>query len=48
MQKELNLILGEIEKVISGKTEVIKKILMSVLAEGHILLDDVPRVEKQR
>lgn len=46
MQKELNLILNETEKVISGKTEVIKKILMAILAEGHILLDDVPGVGK--
>lgn len=46
MQKELNLILTEMEKVISGKSEVIKKILMAILSEGHILLDDVPGVGK--
>ena len=46
MQNELNLILSETEKVISGKTEVIKKMLMSILAEGHILLDDVPGIGK--
>ncbi len=46
MQKELAQILEETEKVISGKTEVIRKILMAILAEGHILLDDVPGVGK--
>ena len=46
MQKEINLIQNEVEKVISGKTEVIRKILMAILAEGHILLDDVPGVGK--
>ena len=46
MHTELEKILQETEKVISGKTEVIRKILMAVLAEGHVLLDDVPGVGK--
>ncbi|MBR2674766.1 MAG: MoxR family ATPase [Mogibacterium sp.] len=33
-------------KVIIGKNDVIRKVLMSVLANGHILLDDVPGVGK--
>ena len=36
----------EMHKVIIGKDDVIKKVLMSVLAGGHILLDDVPGVGK--
>ena len=36
----------EIGKVIIGKTDVIRKVLMSILANGHILLDDVPGVGK--
>ena len=36
----------EVKKVIYGKDEVINKILMSILANGHILLDDVPGVGK--
>lgn len=36
----------EMNKVIIGKDDVIKKVLMSVLANGHILLDDVPGVGK--
>ena len=34
------------DKVIIGKDDVIRKVLMSVLANGHILLDDVPGVGK--
>ena len=33
-------------KVIIGKKDVINKVLMSVLANGHILIDDVPGVGK--
>ncbi|MBQ6623556.1 MAG: MoxR family ATPase [Mogibacterium sp.] len=33
-------------KVIIGKNDVIRKVIMSVLANGHILLDDVPGVGK--
>ncbi len=37
---------AEIGKVIIGKNDVISKVLMSILASGHILLDDVPGVGK--
>ncbi len=46
MHKELNRVLSEIEKVIVGKREVIEKILLALLADGHILLDDKPGVGK--
>ncbi len=46
MRDELNAVLGEIRKAIVGKDEVIGKILTAMLAEGHILLDDVPGVGK--
>ena len=36
----------EVSKVIIGKQDVIRKVLMSILANGHILLDDVPGVGK--
>lgn len=42
----LDNIRGEIRRVIAGKDEVIDKILLAILAEGHILLDDVPGVGK--
>ena len=42
MRPQLEKVVAEIERVISGKREVIIKILLALLAEGHILLDDVP------
>ncbi len=39
-------ITDEMSKVIIGKKDVIRKVLMSVLANGHVLLDDVPGVGK--
>ena len=46
MNKELEQIICEVEKAISGKRAVIGKILMAILSDGHILLDDVPGVGK--
>ena len=46
MRKELDEVLQEIQKVIVGKETVIRKILMAMIADGHILLDDVPGVGK--
>ena len=46
MRNELEKVRRELEKVIAGKTDVIGKILTAVIADGHILLDDVPGVGK--
>ena len=46
MRNELEQIVREVEKAISGKRAVIEKILMAILSDGHILLDDVPGVGK--
>ena len=46
MEKRMSAVLNEVEKVIVGKKNVIEKVLMAVLANGHILLDDVPGVGK--
>ena len=40
------VITEEIRKVIIGKDDVVDKGLMSILANGHILMDDVPGVGK--
>ncbi len=37
---------SEIKKVIIGKDDVIKKVLMAILAQGHVLMEDVPGVGK--
>lgn len=46
MNLKINEILQEIEKVIVGKNQVVEKILMAILASGHILMEDVPGVGK--
>lgn len=38
--------LDEVAKVIIGKTDVLEKIMMAILAQGHILIDDIPGVGK--
>ena len=46
MNQKVSEILQEIEKVVVGKNEIVKKILMAVLAGGHVLMEDVPGVGK--
>ena len=46
MNSRTDAVIREIEKVIVGKREVVERVVMAVLSEGHILLDDVPGVGK--
>lgn len=46
MQEKINQIQNEVKKVIIGKDEVINKVLMAILAQGHVLLEDVPGTGK--
>ncbi len=46
MNTQLAAILGEVGKVIKGKENEKEMILASILAGGHILLDDIPGVGK--
>jgi len=39
-------IVGNVERVIQGKTEVIQLALLCLLSEGHLLVEDVPGVGK--
>ncbi|HLR59784.1 MAG TPA: MoxR family ATPase [Pseudogracilibacillus sp.] len=39
-------VINEVKKVIIGKDEVARKIYMTMLAEGHVLLEDIPGVGK--
>lgn len=39
-------LLGEVEKAVIGKREVLELVLTGLLADGHVLLDDVPGVAK--
>lgn len=45
-QEKLQYVLGEIKKVISGKEEVVQKVMTAILAKGHILIEDIPGVGK--
>ncbi|GMV05884.1 MAG: putative methanol dehydrogenase transcriptional regulatory protein MoxR3 [Gemmatimonadota bacterium] len=39
-------LLAEVEKAVVGKREVLELVLAGLLADGHVLLDDVPGVAK--
>ena len=46
MQKKIEMIMEEVKKVVIGKDECIRKVLMAVLAQGHVLIEDIPGVGK--
>ena len=46
MNEKISQILRGIEHVVVGKNEIVEKILMAILASGHILMEDVPGVGK--
>lgn len=46
MEKRSEKILGEVKKAVVGKDEVLEKVFMTILAGGHVLLEDVPGVGK--
>ena len=37
-------VLAEVKKAVVGKDDVISKVWIALLAEGHVLLEDVPDV----
>jgi MoxR-like ATPase len=45
-QATFEAVVGNVEKAIQGKREVIRLALVTLLAEGHLLLEDVPGVGK--
>ena len=46
MNQTIKEILQQIEKVVVGKNENVEKIMMAVLAGGHVLMEDVPGTGK--
>ena len=44
--EQFDTIAGNIERVIQGKRDVVDLVVMSMLAEGHVLIEDVPGVGK--
>ncbi len=45
-QNAVQSILNQVKSVIKGKDEVIEKVLIAILAKGHILIEDIPGVGK--
>ncbi|HNW39791.1 MAG TPA: MoxR family ATPase [Candidatus Omnitrophota bacterium] len=43
---EVKVLIDNVEKVIVGKTEVVKLLIAGILTNGHILIDDVPGMGK--
>lgn len=46
LSNKINRIVSEIKKVVIGKDEIIIKVLLAILAKGHILIEDIPGVGK--
>lgn len=46
MSQKLEQVQAEVNKVIKGKEDVLKKVLAAVIAGGHILMEDIPGVGK--
>ena len=39
-------VVREVGKVVAGKDKYIRKVMLAILAGGHILMDDIPGVGK--
>ncbi len=46
LDKRVSLLKSNIEKIITGKEEVVKMAIVCLLAKGHLLIEDVPGVGK--
>jgi MoxR-like ATPases len=46
LRKEFEAVFREIQKAIVGNEDVIEKLLVSLLSEGHVLLVGVPGLAK--
>jgi len=43
---EFDALVANVEKVIKGKTDVVRLVLVALLADGHVLLEDMPGTGK--
>lgn len=43
---EIYKILGMVNRIVLGKEEIVSKVMIAILAQGHILLEDIPGVGK--
>lgn len=44
--RSLNQVLAEVQKAVVGKDKILVRVLLAVLARGHVLLEDIPGVGK--
>ena len=44
--QELSDVLSEVRKVIVGQEDILNKLLISLIADGHVLLEGVPGLAK--
>jgi MoxR-like ATPase len=48
LHRHATAVLDEVERVVVGKRPVLELVLMGMLADGHVLIEDVPGVAKTR
>lgn len=46
MNEKLELLIKEMKKAVLGKDEILRRVVVALLAKGHILLEDIPGVGK--
>ena len=46
MNEKLRALLGNVQSVLLGKPQAVDRVLVALLARGHVLLEDVPGVGK--
>ena len=39
-------VIGEVEKSVVGKTDILRKVMTAILAGGHVLIEDIPGTGK--
>lgn len=46
MNKSVDMLIDNMEKIIIGKREVLERLMVALLSDGHVLIEDVPGVGK--
>ena len=44
MDQQAHRILDELERAVIGKRDVLELLLLAVLADGHVLIEDLPGI----
>ena len=46
--KKVNDVIEQINKIILGKEKIVREVMLAFLANGHVLLEDIPGLGRQR